>query len=292
VSDLALGIAGALGSAFTWALICVLAQGLSGRLTSAGINGFRALTGGLIVFAAALAMGYGGEIVGMPLWVALTLWASILIGYAIGDTVFFLGMQHLGVTRAHTLGMMHPLMSTIAGIVIFSEAITVTRGLGILLVIGGIGLIVTSHAEVGGESSRSRRGVTLVVVAALAWTVGSVMLKPPLAVVSAVTATAIRSPFAGIVLSLTPWARGTWQAVRMARGREAAVLAAVCMFSALSPVLYTLGIKHAGVAVGSVLATTSPLFTIPLEILVLGRWPTQRTILGAVITVIGIALMN
>ena len=293
MSDLALGIAGALGSAGTWALICILAQTLSGRLTSAGINAFRALVGGLIVFAGALAAGYGGEIVGMPLWVALTLWASILIGYAGGDTIFFLGMQILGVTRAHTLSMVHPLMSTVAGIVLFGESMTATRAAGILLVVGGVALIVTGHADGGAEASRTRRrGVWLVLIAAVAWTVGSVMLKPPLQVVSPVTATAIRSPLVGLVLWLTPWARGTWLAVRMTRGREAVALAAICLLSAVSPVMYAFGIKHAGVAIGSVLATTSPLFTIPLEIAVLGRWPTRRTILGAVTTVLGIALMG
>ena len=223
----------------------------------------------------------------MPLWVALTLWASILIGYAGGDTIFFLGMQILGVTRAHTLSMVHPLMSTVAGIVLFGESMTATRAAGILLVVGGVALIVTGHAEGGAEASRTRRrGVWLVLVAAVAWTVGSVMLKPPLQVVSPVTATAIRSPLVGLVLWLTPWARGTWPAVRMTRGREAVALAAICLLSAVSPVMYTFGIKHAGVAIGSVLSTTSPLFTIPLEIVVLGRWPTRRTILGAVTTVL------
>lgn len=293
MSELALGIGGALGSAATWALICILAQGLSGRLSSAGINAFRALAGGLVVFVGALAAGYGGEMVRMPLWVALTLWASILIGYAGGDTVFFLGMQHLGVTRAHTLSMVHPLMSTLAGMVLFGEVMTATRVAGIALVVGGIGLIVTGQSEGSADASRlRRRGMWLVLVAAVAWTVGSVLLKPPLQVVSPVTATAIRSPLVGVALWLTPWARGTWQAVRMTRGREAVALAAICLFSALSPILYTVGIKYAGVAIGTVLSTTSPLFTIPLEIAVLGRWPTRRTVLGAVTTVFGIALMG
>lgn len=293
MSELALGIMGALGSAATWALICILAQSLSGRLTSAGINAFRALVGGLIIFIGAVATGYGAEIVTMPLWVALTLWASILIGYAGGDTVFFLGMQHLGVTRAHTLSMVHPLMSTIAGIVLFGEVMTATRAAGVLLVVGGLALIVTGQSEGGAEALRARRrGIGLVLVAAVAWSVGSVMLKPPLQVVSPVTASAIRSPLVGAVLWLTPWARGTWRTVRTTRGREAIVLAAICLFSAISPILYTVGIKHAGVAIGSVLSTTSPLFTIPLEVAVLGRWPTRRTVLGAVTTVCGIALMG
>jgi len=293
MSELALGIMGALGSAATWALICILAQSLSGRLTSAGINAFRALVGGLIIFIGALVTGYGAEIVTMPLWVALTLWASILIGYAGGDTIFFLGMQHLGVTRAHTLSMVHPLMSTIAGIVLFGEVMTATRAAGVLLVVGGLALIVTGQSEGSAEALRARRrGIELVLVAAVAWTVGSVMLKPPLQVVSPVTASAVRSPLVGAVLWLTPWARGTWRTVRTTRGREAIVLAAICLFSAISPILYTVGIKYAGVAIGSVLSTTSPLFTIPLEIAVLGRWPTRRTVLGAVTTVCGIALMG
>ena len=293
MSRLALGIAASLGSACTWALICILAQALSGRLSSAGINAFRALTGGLIILGGAVVAGYGTEIISIPLWAALTLWASILIGYAAGDTIFLQGMQHLGVTRAHTLSMIHPLMSTLAGIVLFGESLTTTGAAGVLLVVGGIGLIVTRQHEGDAEGSRlHRRGIRLVLVAALAWTVGAVLLKPPLEMVSPITATAIRSPLVGFVLWLTPWARGTWQAVRLTRGREAVALGAICLLSALSPVLYTFGIKHAGVAVGTVLSTTSPLFTLPLEIVVLGRWPNRRTILGAVTAVLGIVLMN
>ena len=293
MSEIALGILAALGSAATWALICILAQSLSGRLTSAGINALRALVGGLIVFIGAVATGYGAEIVAMPLWVASTLWASILIGYAGGDTIFFLGMQHLGVTRAHTLSMIHPLMSTMAGIVLFGEVMSATRAAGILLVVGGLALIVTGQSEGGADTSRARRrGVGLVLVAAVAWTVGAVMLKPPLQLVSPITATAVRSPLVGAVLWLTPWARGTWRTVRLTRGREALVLAGICVFSALSPILYTFGIKYAGVAIGTVLSTTSPLFTIPLEIAVLRRRPSRRTVVGAGATVLGIALMN
>jgi drug/metabolite transporter (DMT)-like permease len=293
MSEIALGILAALGSAATWALICILAQSLSGRLTSAGINAFRALVGGLIVFIGAVATGYGAEIVTMPLWVALTLWASILIGYAGGDTIFFLGMEHLGVTRAHTLSMIHPLMSTMAGIVLFGEVMSATRAAGILLVVGGLALIVTGQSEGSADTSLARRrGIGLVLVAAIAWTVGAVMLKPPLQVVSPITATAVRSPLVGAVLWLTPWAKGTWRTVRLTRGREALVLAGICVFSALSPILYTVGIKYAGVGIGTVLSTTSPLFTIPLEIAVLRRRPTLRTVVGAGSTVLGIALMG
>src|SRR5512147_928974 len=131
MSTLTLGIAGGLCSAFTWSLITILSQSLSHRFTPAGINGFRATVGGLAVLAGALAAGYGAEIVEMPLWAAVMLWLSVVIGYAGGDAVFFGGMRLLGVTRAHTLSMTHPLMSTLVGALLLGEPITPRRALGI-----------------------------------------------------------------------------------------------------------------------------------------------------------------
>jgi drug/metabolite transporter (DMT)-like permease len=293
MSALAMGIVGGLGSAITWAAISILARTLSDRMTPAGINAFRSTVGGLAVLALAVASGYGGEIVRMPLWAVLALWLSISIGFAMGDTLFFEGMRYLGVTRAHTLSMVHPLLSTLVGIGLFGEPITPRRALGILLVLTGIALIVTGHEEVSGEAAGGRRrGIRLVLGAAVAWTLAAVLLKAPLRAVSAMAATAVRSPLGGLALWATPWTRGTWGTVCKSRGREVGFLAAICLLSAASSLLFTTGIKYGGVAVGTVLSTTSPLFTIPLEVIVLGHRPTRRTIQGAVTTVVGIALMN
>ena len=293
MSALAMGIVGGLGSASTWAAISILARTLSDRMTPAGINAFRSTVGGLAVLAVAVASGYGGEIVRMPLWAVLALWLSISVGFAIGDTLFFEGMRYLGVTRAHTLSMVHPLLSTLVGIGLLGEPITPRRALGILLVLAGIALIVTGHEEVSGEAAGGRRrGIRFVLGAAVAWTLAAVLLKAPLRAVSALAATAVRSPLGGLVLWATPWTRGTWRTVRESRGREVGFLAAICLLSATSSLLFTMGIKYGGVAVGTVLSTTSPLFTIPLEVIVLGHRPTRRTIQGAVTTVFGIALMS
>lgn len=293
MNTLTMGILSGLASAFTWSMITVLCQALSNRFTPAGINGFRASVGGLVILAGAVMAGYGPELVGMPLWAAVTLWLSVIIGYAGGDAVFFSGMRHLGVTRAHTLGMTHPLMSTLIGALFLGEPITPIRAVGIAMVLGGVALIVTGKGEGGADATGSGAwGVRLVLIAAAAWTVAAVLLKAPLEIVSPIAATAVRNPVAGIFLWMTPWARGTWNAVATSRGRNAWTLIAVCGLSTLSPVLFTVGIKHAGVGIGTVLATTSPLFTIPLEMLFLGRRPNHRTILGAVTTVAGIALMS
>jgi drug/metabolite transporter (DMT)-like permease len=223
----------------------------------------------------------------------LTLWVSITIGLAVGDTVFLHSMEYLGVTRAHTLSMIHPLLTTLVGIGLLGESMTLLRGTGILLVLGGLSLIIVGKGEGAADVAGGKRlGVRLVVLAAATWSLSTVLLKGPLQIVSAMAAAGVRSPVGGLVLWLTPWTRGAIRIVVASRPKDRMRLAAICLLSAASALLFTTGIKYGGVAVGTVLSTTSPLFTIPLEILVLGRRPSRRTILGAGVTVAGIGLMN
>ena len=293
MTELTKGILGGLGSAATWACISILARSLSDTLGPASINAIRSLVGGLLVLMVAVVSGYWWEIVEMPLWIVLTLWISITIGFAVGDTVFFHGMKYLGVTRAHTLSMAHPLLTTAVGVGLLGESVTLLRATGILLVLGGLSLIIAGKGEGAGEiAGGRRRGVRLVLLAAATWSLSAVLLKGPLQVVSAMAAAAVRSPVGGLVLWLTPWTRGAIRTVATSRPEDLARLGAICVLSAASALLFTTGVKYSGVAVGVVLANTSPLFTIPLEILVLGRRPSRQTVLGAVVTVAGIGLMN
>jgi len=293
MTDLTRGILGGLGTGVTWAAISVLVRSLSGTITPAGITAVRSTVGGAIVVGLAVAAGYGREIVGMPLWVVLALWASILLAMGFGDTVFFASMDYLGVTRALTLSMANPLLTTVVGIGFLGEEATLPRVAGILLVVGGLCLVVSGKGEAGAERRGSvRRGVRLVFLAAGAWALSAVILKPALQVVSVMAAAAVRIPMGGLVLWLTPWTRGTVQAVRRSTPAERARLGAICLLSAVGSLLFTSGIKFGGVAVGNVLASTSPLFTLPFEMWVLGHRPSRQTALGAAVTVAGIGLMN
>ena len=105
-------------------------------------------------------------------------------------------------------------------------------------------------------------------------------------------ATTLRFPIAGLVLWCTPWTRGTLQAVVASTPAEKARLGAICLLSALGSTLFVTGIKYGGVAIGNVLSSTAPLFTLPYEVWVLGQRPSRQTVLGAAATVAGIWLMH
>jgi drug/metabolite transporter (DMT)-like permease len=212
---------------------------------------------------------------------------------ALGDTAFFASMDHLGVTRALILSMVNPLLTTLVGIGLMGEPVTLPRAAGILLVVGGLVLIIAGRGDGGSERrGATRRGMRLVFVAVGAWAAAAVILKPALGAASVVAATAVRIPMGGFFLWMTPWTRGTLRAIAKSTPAERKRLGAVCLLSPFGSLLFTSGIKFGGVAVGNVLASTAPLFTLPLEVWVFGQRPSRQTILGAVVTVTGVGLMN
>jgi drug/metabolite transporter (DMT)-like permease len=293
MSQLTLGITGGLGTGLAWAALSIMVSSLSATVQPVNITAVRSTVGGIIILAVALFTGHGTEILRMPLWAVLALWVSILLSMGFGDTVFFASLQHLGVTRALILSLANPLLTMIVGIGLLGEKVTLPRIIGILLVVGGLALIISGkgEGEVRGRGD-ARRGLKLVFLAAGAWALAAIIMKPPLEMVSATAAAAVRIPLAGLVMWLTPWTRGALREVAACRPRERASLAAVCVLSAVGSLLFTTGIKFGGVAVGNVLASTSPLFTLPFEVWVLRQRPSAWTVMGAAVTVGGVGLMS
>ena len=293
MTDLTRGILAGLGSGLNWALTSLLVRSLMGRLTPAGISAVRSTVGGGILIAAALAAGEGLDMLQAPLWVVLSLWSAILFAMGLGDPLFFRGMDHLGVTRALTLSLLNPLLTTLTGIVWYGEPMTLLRIVGIGLVIGGLCLIVSRRGQ---ESVRAgyatRQGLQLVFLAAGCWALSATIVKPALRQLPVLAGTALRIPMAGLVLWLTPWTRGTLDAIRASNRVERWYLATVCILNAIGSGLFTIAIRSGGVAVGNALASTSPLFAIPLEIWFLRRRPSSRTVVGAVLTVVGIGCLG
>ena len=159
--------------------------------------------------------------------------------------------------------------------------------------IGGLCLIVSGRGGEGVAAARTRRrGLALVCSAAVAGALSATIQKPALLQLPVLAATAIRIPVAGLVLWLTPWTRGTLGALRSSGSRERWQLGTVCLLNAIGSGLYTMAIRYGGVAVGNVLASTSPLFALPLEVWVLKQRPSRRTVLGAVLAVSGIGCIN
>jgi drug/metabolite transporter (DMT)-like permease len=122
---------------------------------------------------------------------------------------------------------------------------------------------------------------------ALAWAVSVILLKPALEEVDAVRSQAIRLPLAAAMLWVTPWA---WSVQRPLREQGRAGLwrlGALGALSAASSILFVAGVRHAGVAVATVLSSTAPIFALPLGFFLLGERVAPIAVAGIILTIIG-----
>src|SRR5881397_3723230 len=258
-----------------WAVTSLLARSLMPELNAATVNAVRSTIGGAIlvvwVFTTA-GLGAFTTISGGA-WILLTL--SIVIAIAIGDTVFFESSRALGLGRAMTISTTYPVGAAAIAAVFLGEPVTLPIALGTLVTLAGLVLIVAPWAERAPEE-RFWFGVGTAALASLAWAVSTVLVKPPLSEMSATTAQAIRLPVAALVLWLTPWARSVPGAFAKS-GRAVKIRIAILgAITSVSSVMFVAGVKHAGVAIASVLSATAPMFAIPLAVVFLDERLTLR----------------
>jgi drug/metabolite transporter (DMT)-like permease len=291
ISETTLGALAALGSAIAWAVTSLLARTLMAQLGSVGVNAVRSSIGGVILVVWVLATAGAGVFtaISASAWVLLTL--SIVVAIALGDTVFFESTRAIGLARAMTISTTYPLGAAVIAALFLGEPLTLPIIAGSLLTLAGLVLIAAPWAERPPEE-RFWFGVGTAAVASFAWALSTVLVKPPLAEMDAVTAQAIRLPLASAFLWLLPWSRGTSGALaRSSRSARTQILV-LGVITSVSSVMFVAGVKHAGVAVASVLSSTAPMFAIPLAVAFLGERLTARAVLGVLVTVGGIVVLQ
>jgi drug/metabolite transporter (DMT)-like permease len=69
-------------------------------------------------------------------------------------------------------------------------------------------------------------------------------------------------------------------------------LGALSVLTAASSVMYVVSIKHAGVAVATVLSSTAPLFAVPLGVVFLGERLPPVAFVGAAVAVVGVVVLK
>lgn len=282
----------ALGSAATWAVIGLLARTLSPILNSVAINALRVSGGAALLLAWVLLAGGFEALADLSLGNLGLLTLSAVLGFGLGDTSFFASTRSLGLARATTVSVTYPLIAALLARAFLGEPITPRAALGALLTLSGLALIITSRSEDAPAGEGFWRGLGAATLASLAWAVTAILLKPPLQEIDAITAQVIRLPLAGAVLWVTPWTRGAIRQIMASGPATLWWVAGLSLLTAATSVMFVAGLKYAGVAAGTVLSSTSPLFAIPLGVFVLGERLAPRAVFGSIVTVAGIAVLQ
>jgi drug/metabolite transporter (DMT)-like permease len=286
----------ALSSAFLWAIASVLLTIGARRVHVVPMNLVRCLvaTGffwGLLPF-------YGGfhALTTVPLSSWLWLFVSVLGLLVIGDSLYFRSMDLAGVSWAMPVVSINPLWSVLLAALLVGEPLNWALLLGAVLVVAGMILVSrtvqqTSQGQLA-DPRRRRTGLLLALLASILWGIGNVALKPGTAGMHSIVANSIRQPMAALILLAPSLQRGRWrELLHLDRKSWAVILAASIIGTGFGTLLFVMAIQRVGAGRTSVLTATTSLMAMPFSMLWLRERPNRWTVVGTLLTTVGIALV-
>ncbi|RDE17185.1 MAG: hypothetical protein C4K48_00205 [Candidatus Thorarchaeota archaeon] len=234
----------------------------------------------------------------IPLEAMFPLAFSMIIGIVIGDAMYFLSQERIGVTRAFPISMSYPLMVYALTAYFLGEPVIPQRVVGAFIVVAGVGLVArTAKKENSEESPRwdrqdMRIGLVLAFLTLVAWALSDSIFQFGLIGVGAAEANFFRTLFASValvpffILSL----RNNRALPRKRTIAYATLTGLVGMSFAILAGSYA--VKFLGATVASIIIASGPALTLPLSVVFLGEAANRSVLVGTLLTIIGIILVT
>ena len=293
-----------LAAAFAWAITSLIFVNV--RAPAAAINLFK--NGWSCVFLIAtigvIGVGTGSLLHDSGILSAdLTTWgwlaASAVTGLVIGDTGYFRSLQILGPRRCLTLTTLAPLMSALLALLILEEHLGPVAWTGMGVTLAGVVWVIRERVP-SEESPRHYPGSVAAgafagTIGALGQALGAICSKQaihrgidPLDATCGrmLLAVVIGAAIAASRAQLAPWCK-----ILCSRSSLVRIVPAAFLGTYLGVWLCLFAYKHTSVGVATTMHSTSPIFVLPLILLIYRRKITLRAMLGALVAVAGIALL-
>ena len=230
-------------------------------------------------------------------WLAL----SGLVGFVIGDLLLFQAFVVVGARISMLMMALAPPFTALISWFILDEILSVMNLLGMAITLSGIVLVILKRERVeqNGQmknkikSGYSVQGILLAIGGALGQATGLVISKKGMGDYDAFSATQIRVltgivGFAVLFIFMKRWPR-VWAALRNGSAMKRITLGA--FFGPFLGVSFSLlAVQHTKAGIAATLMAISPVLIIPPAIFLFGEKVNWKEVLGAVITVSGVAL--
>ncbi|MCB0156405.1 MAG: DMT family transporter [Anaerolineae bacterium] len=287
----------ALGTATCWAFTSLLFSYSGRRVGSRVVNTSRLLFA-VLILASVHWLVYGTL---LPLNVEPFRWGwftlSSLLGLVVGDGLLFQAFVLIGRRLSAFMMALVPIFSTLLAWLLFGETVTPLELTGIVLTLTGIGWVVTERRSPQAvvENKQYGWGILLGVGAALGQATGLITARFGLADnFPAFSATLIRM----LVAALMMWglAAGQGKIGLITNGwRNRPALTAIVGGTIVGPVLGVwlslAAIQIARLGIAATLMALTPIILIPLTYFILKEKISERSIVGTVVALSGVALI-
>lgn len=156
-----LGIFSGLTAAFIWATTSLLVKVNAARVDTLSFNAFRVIIGAMFFYVLLPFFGGAQLIAQLPLQTVLVLSVSVVLGFCIGDSIYFWSMTKIGASRTMPISGVYPVFTWLIAVPLLGEKITLPAVLGTILVVIALYLLGREHPADAVESNEKSRAVTL-----------------------------------------------------------------------------------------------------------------------------------
>ncbi len=287
-------IAGLL-TALCWTVTAVSFEFAGKRIGSGAVNIWRLVIAFLILSLYNTLTTGSWMHLGLPINQVVLLIVSGLIGFVIGDLFLFEAFVIVGARIAMLIMALSPPLSAIIGWLVLGEEMSIMAIVGMMLTFAGIAIVILSKNQGSGvKLAHPIKGISFAFLGALGQSVGLLFSKVGMVGITAFEASQYRV-LAGVVgfvviLGLQKRFGEVKRALSDKKGMAATSLGAFFgPFLGVSLSLMAVSLTSLGVA--STLMSIVPVLLIPVSILFFKEHVKFKEILGAIITVAGVALM-
>jgi len=297
------GEAFALLAAFTWACAMVLFKYSGERVPPLTLNLFKNAVAIPLLLLTILAAPATGPLLadetlanvlarpGRDIWILI---ASGVIGIAVADTLFFHGLNMVGVGITAIVDCLYTPAVFFFSWLLLHEPLTAEHFLGAALILSGV--VLCSGAPPPPKTTRAQivAGVLLLTLAMTAMAFGIVIAKPALEGFPLVWAATIRLAggsvaLAGVSFAL-PTRRAIWSVFRPSAAWRSSVPGAV-LGTYLAYVFWVAGFKYADASRNAILNQTSIIFAMVLATLVVRERLGGRKLLAVILALAGVLVV-
>ncbi len=285
----------ALFTACCWTVTALAFESASNKVGSIAVNLIRLMMA--LVFLSVFSYFIRGMLLPLDASAHSWMWLSLsgLIGFVIGDLFLFESYTIIGSRISMLIMTLVPPITAFVSWLMLAETMTLFNFIGMAMTLGGILIVIVDKGK--GEKMfsfrHSLKGILFAFIGAVGQAVGLVFSKVGMGNYSAFAATQIRiiTGIVGFGLVISVWKKwgNVGQAIK--NGTALKRIGLGSMFGPFLGVSFSLyAVQHANSGVASTIMSIVPILIIPASLLFLHKKVTLKEIIGAVISVSGVAL--
>lgn len=284
------GSIAALISALSWAFCSILFLRLGDNISPLAVNFSKSVIG--LIYLGIVLLLVGIKAVDMNSLILLGL--SGVLGISLGDTFFFKSLNFLGPRLILLIETSIPVITIILARIFLHEHISFNMWMGIILISGGIVWGMWGLSPNVKKSGNIAKGVLYAVLFSFCTSSAIILSKVGVANAPTIQASFIR--LLGGTIGLVLWGAFSFKLKSWVTNFSELKLLKALLFAVFIAIfggfwLSILALKYLSASVATILNSTTPIFIIPLSILILKEKVSIRAIWGACVAVLGIALI-